>query len=191
MQVSFRKVLLSSVALMALSASAVAEVKVGVVDFARVFSESPQAKTMQEALQSEFEPRRQQLITQDQSFKTRSEKLQKDAATMSPDQRAKAEKELSETARDLQRKRNEWQEEWNARRQEEMNKVQTALINEVQKYAKAQSYDLVIAEGVLFASPAVDITGAVLQALQARGGAARPAAPAGGAPAPAKPAAKP
>jgi hypothetical protein len=58
----------------------------------------------------------------------------------------------------------------------------------VREYAKGQSFDIVIAEGVIYATPAVDITAAVLTALQAKGPKPAAGAPA---PAPAKPAAKP
>ena len=116
-----------------------------------------------------------------------AQKLQKDAATMTPDQRTKAEKELRDGARDLERKKQELQDDSNAKRNDEVGKLQRSLMTEVRDYAKAQNYDIVIAEGVIYATPAVDITPAVLAALQARA----PKAPAGGSPAPAKPAAKP
>ena len=190
MQVSFRKVLLGAVATVAFAAPAMAELKIGVIDYARLFDESPQAKVVQESLRAEFSPRLQQLVTQEQSLKARNDKLQKDAATMTPDQRAKADKELRDGARELDRKKQELQDDSNARRQEEMNKLQRSLIGEVRDYAKAQSFDIVIAEGVIYNTPAVDITPAVLQNLQSH--APKPAAaPAGAAPAPAKPAAKP
>ena len=70
-----------------------------------------------------------------------------------------------------------------------MNKLQRSLIGEVREYAKAQNFDIVIAEGVIYATPTVDITPQVLQALQAR--APKPAAAPAAAPAPAKPPAKP
>ena len=69
------------------------------------------------------------------------------------------------------------QDDSNVKRQEEMNKLQRSLISEVREYAKAQNFDIVIAEGVIYATPTVDITAAVLQALNAR--APKPAAPAG------------
>jgi Skp family chaperone for outer membrane proteins len=69
-----------------------------------------------------------------------------------------------------------------------MNKLQRSLISEVREYAKAQAFDIVIAEGVIYATPTVDITAQVLQALNAR--APKPAAPTG-ATTPAKPPAKP
>jgi Skp family chaperone for outer membrane proteins len=80
------------------------------------------------------------------------------------------------------------QDDSNAKRQEEMNKLQRTLIGEVREYAKAQNYDVVIADGVIYHTPTVDITGAILTALNSRA----PKAPApAGATAPAKPAAKP
>lgn len=189
MQVSFRKVLLGSLAATLLAVPAMAEIKIGVVDYARLLEDSPQAKVVTEALRGEFGPRLQQLSAQEAALKARGEKLQKDVATMSPDQRAKAEKELRDGARELERKKQEWQDDSNAKRNDEMNKLQRSLIGEVRNYAKAQNFDIVIAEGVIYATPTVDITGAVLQALQAN--APKPAAAPAGAPAPAKPAPKP
>lgn len=186
MQVSFRKILLGSLIAATFSMPAAAELKVGVVDIAKLFEESPQAKVVQENLKAEFGPRLQQLIAQEQALKTRNEKYQKDLATMAADQRTKAEKDLRDSARELERKKAELQDDSNAKRQEEMNKLQRLLFGEVREYAKAQSFDIVIAEGVLYATPTVDITAAVLAKLQASG--PRPAA---GAPAPAKPPAKP
>jgi outer membrane protein len=173
-QVPFRKIVLASVAAVGLAVPAMAEVKVGVIDYARLLEESPQAKQVQEALRSEFGPRYQQLVTQEQALKAKGEKLQKDVATMTPDQRTKAEKDLRDGARELERKKQEWQDDSNAKRNDEMNKLQRSLIGEVRDYAKAQNFDIVIAEGVIYATPTVDITTAVLQALQAR--SAKPAA---------------
>ena len=189
MQVSFRKVILGSLAIVAFAVPAMAaEIKIGVVDYARLFEESPQAKVVRDALQAEFGPRLQQLVTQEGTLKQRGEKLQKDVATMTPDQRSKAEKDLRDAARELERKKGELQDDSNVKRQEEMNKLQRSLISEVREYAKAQNFDIVIAEGVIYATPTVDITAQVLQALNAR--APKPAAPAG-ATTPAKPPAKP
>jgi outer membrane protein len=166
-----------------------AEVKVGVVDFTRLLEGAPQFKVMQDQLGNEFKPRFQQLENQALAFRTRQEKLQKDAATMTDDQRVKAEKELRETARDLERKKAEIEEDANQRRQEEMQKLQKLLFDEVRNYAKGQNFDIVIAQGVIYATPTVDITSAVLTALlshSAKPAAATPATPAPR-PAPAKP----
>ena len=46
------------------------------------------------------------------------------------------------------------------------------IIEEVRTYAKAQNFDLVISDGVIYSTSQFDITPAVLAALQAKGGAA-------------------
>jgi outer membrane protein len=190
-QSSFRKVVFGSLAALLLAAPAMAELKIGVVDYARLFEESPQAKVVRDGLQAEFGPRLQQLVTQDNALKAKGDKLQKDVATMTPDQRAKAEKELRDSARELERKKSELQDDSNAKRQEEMNKLQRSLISEVRDYAKSQNFDIVIADGVIYATPTVDITAQVLQAMQSRAPKPATPAPATSAPAPAKPPAKP
>jgi outer membrane protein len=188
-QVSIRKVFVGVALATMFSLPAMAQaVKIGVVDYARLFEESPQAKALKDALSAEFGPRLQQLVAQEQALKTRNEKFQKDSATMTADQRSKAEKELRDGVRDLERKKAELQDDSNAKRQEEMNKLQRTLIVEVREYAKAQNFDVVLADGVIYHTPTIDITSQVLQALQAKG--PRPAAGTT-TPAPAKPAAKP
>ena len=91
---------------------------------------------------------------------------------MSADQRGRSEKELRDGYRDLERKRQEIQDDFNARRNEEMSRLQRTLIEEVRSYSKAQGYDLVLADGVLFANPSLDITPAVLANWAAAGRAA-------------------
>jgi len=171
-----------------------AEPKIGVVDPQRLLEESPQGKAMLDSLRSEFAPRERTLQAQQQSLKSKQDKLQKDGATMSEDQRARAEKELRDGMRDFERARGELQDDATARRNEEFSRLQRTIVEEVRTYGKAQSFDLILSgEGVIYSTSTTDITPAILSALQARGGAAKPAvgaatpAPATPAPAPAKP----
>jgi len=173
-------------ALAAVSAAA-AEPKIGVVDFQRLAIESPQGKAVMESMRAEFAPRERTLQAQGQAVKAKEEKLQKDGATMSEEQRGRAEKELRDGARDFERARGELQDDETARRNEELSRLQRTIVEEVRTYGKAQGYDLILAqEGVIYNATASDITPAVLTALQARGGSAatKPA------PAPAKPPSK-
>jgi outer membrane protein len=164
-----------------------AELKIGVVDYGKLMEASPQAKVVVEAIRTEFTPRQKDLQNQQTTLKTKEDKLQKDGATMTEDQRTRAEKELRDSYRELSRKQQEVQDDFNARRNEEMSRLQRTLIEEVRVYAKAQNFDLVIADGVIYSTPTLDITPAILTALQSHApspAAARPAAPS---PAPAKP----
>jgi outer membrane protein len=102
-QVSIRKILVSAVIAASFAVPAMAEVKIGVVDYGRLFEDSPQAKALKEALNAEFGPRVQQLVSAEQALKARSEKFQKDSATMTADQKSKAEKDIRDGLRDLDR----------------------------------------------------------------------------------------
>ncbi|MGN6451898.1 MAG: OmpH family outer membrane protein [Steroidobacteraceae bacterium] len=169
--------------------AAAAEPKIDVVDFQRLAIESPQGKAVMESMRAEFAPRERTLQAQGQAVKAKEEKLQKDGATMSEEQRARAEKDLRDGARDFERAKGEFQDDMNARRNEELSRLQRTIVEEVRTYGKAQGFDLILAqEGVIYNASASDITPAVLSALQARGGsaaAAKPAAPPP--PTPAKP----
>jgi outer membrane protein len=147
-----------------------AELKIGVVDYGRLVEESPQAKAALDSIRTEFTPKQRDLQSQQATLKAKEDKLQKDGATMSQDQRANAEKDLRDSYRELQRRQSEVQDDFNSRRNEEMSRLQKMLIEQVRVYAKAQNFDLVIADGVIYTTPTIDITPAILAQLQANPG---------------------
>jgi outer membrane protein len=146
------------------SSQASAEIKMGVVNFQKLLEEAPQTKNAMQALENEFAPRRRELLTMQNDLKARDEKLQKEGAVMSEADRAKAEKVLRDQQREFSRKAGEFQDDASTRRNEEIGKVQRYLVTEIQGYATAQGYDLVLGE-VFFAKGALDITANVLAVL--------------------------
>jgi outer membrane protein len=169
---SFRRwavVLSGVVALAAAAAPAWADLKVGVVNYSKLMQESPQAKAAQDALRGEFAGKQKELQSQQQALKSKEDSLQRDSATMTADQRSAAERDLRDGNRELQLKVQQYQDDFNARQNEELSKLQKTLVEEVQNYAQGQKFDLVLADGVIFASPVLDITPQVLSGLQARG----------------------
>lgn len=163
------------------SGTAQAELKIGVVDFTRLQGEAPQAKVSLDSLRAEFTPKQKEIETRAAAQKARIDRFQKDQATMSPDQRTKLEKEIRDEERELARRQSEFTDDFNARRNEELGKLNRILIEEVRTYSRAQNYDLVLSgDSLAYATASVDITSAVLGALTARAtpAGARPAAPA-------------
>jgi outer membrane protein len=149
----------SFAALLAVSAFAAApavaaDLKVGVVDPARLVQESPQAKTAIAALEAEFGPKQRQLEQAAKDLKARKDKAATQAATMSEAEKGKLDRDLRDAERDLTRRANEFQEDVNVRRNEELSRVQRVVLQEVANYAKANGYDLVLADGVLYATTA-------------------------------------
>ena len=147
------------------SAQASAEIKMGYVNFQKLLEEAPQTKTAMQGLENEFAPRRRELLTMQNDLKARDEKLQKEGAVMSEADRAKAEKSLRDQQREFSRKAGEFQDDASTRRNEEIGKVQRYLVTEIQGYATAQGYDLVLGDGVFFAKGPLDITANVLAVL--------------------------
>ena len=146
-----------------------ADAKIGVVDPQRLLAESPQGKAMMDSMRAEFAPRERTLQAQGQALKAKQDTLQKNAATMTEEQRIRAEKDLRDGERDFERARGEYQDDVTARRNEEMSRLQRTLVEEVQTYAKAQNFDLVLAgDTALYVNNSLDITPAILTALQAR-----------------------
>jgi outer membrane protein len=173
-----------STAMFAPAAGAQTALKIAVVNVPRLLEEAPQAKAAMQALQDEFSPRQREMASQQKDLKAKEEKLQRDGAVMAENERRNAEKDLREGQRDLQRKQNEYVEDLNVRRNEELGKLQRSLLQEVQTYARSSGYDLVVGDGVLYVQESLDITPQVLSALQSRAktGGVKPATP------PAKPA---
>jgi outer membrane protein len=157
-------------------AGAQTQIKIGFVNVSRLLAEAPQAQAASAALENEFANRRRDLENQQRDLKTREEKLQKDGAVMAENERRTAEKTLRDGQRELARKQNEFLEDLNVRRNEALGQLQRAVVQEIQTYAKSAGFDMVVADA-LYASPALDITGQVLTALQARNKAPAPAKP--------------
>jgi outer membrane protein len=84
---------------------------------------------------------------------------------MSEADRAKSEKALRDEQREFSRKAGEFQDDASTRRNEEIGKVQRYLVTEIQAYANAQGFDLVLGDGVFFAKPTFDVTANVLAVL--------------------------
>jgi outer membrane protein len=174
--------ILAGMTLLAPLGVAHAQTKIAVVNWQQLLEEAPQAKSAMAALQDEFQPRQKDIVQQQKDLKAKEDKLQRDGAVMAENERRNAEKDLREGQRELARKQNEWVEDLNLRRNEEIGKVQRSLQTEVQAFAKTSGFDLIIGDGVLYRNESLDITAQVLTALQARykatgGVAPKPATP--------------
>jgi len=183
-------IIMAGMASLAPLGAAHAELKIGVVNVPRLLEEAPQAKSAMQALQDEFAPRQREIVAQTKDLKAKEEKLGRDGAVMAENERRTFEKDLRDGQRDVQRKQNEYVEDLNLRRNEELGKLQRSLLQEVQTYAKSSNYDLILGEGVLYRNDSIDITAQILSALQARFKTSGAPAPKPAA-APAKPAAAP
>lgn len=142
-----------------------AELKIGVVNMPTVLKETPQTEKALKRLEHEFSPRKKQLESQANEIKSLNEKLSRDAAVMSESERTGLEKKVMNKTRDLERSREETGYDFNARRNEELGKLQRRIVEAIQSIAKEQSFDLILIDGVIFASDKIDITAQVQKKL--------------------------
>jgi outer membrane protein len=79
-------------------------------------------------------------------------------------QRVSRQKQLVDQDRDFQRKRREFQEDLNSRKNEELQQVLERANKVVKQVAESEKYDLVLQEAV-YVNPKHDITDKVLKVL--------------------------
>ena len=147
--------------------AAAQETKIGVVSLQAIVERAPQTKDVMDALREEFAPREREIVAKQKEIEDLQAKVQKDLAVMGETERRNAEKNLRDLGRDFERLRTEYQEDSNLRQNEEFGILQRSVLKEVQDYAEAQGYDLIVGDGVLYASQSANITEAVLRAVEA------------------------
>lgn len=141
-------------------------VRIGIVNTANLLKEAPQAEAARKKLESEFAPRDAKIVKLQKNVKSLEEKLSKDSAVMSEAARKKQEREIVAKIRDVKRSREEFTEDFNFRRNEEIGKLQKLVSATILDLAKEQKYDIILNESVIYASQQVDITAAVLKRLR-------------------------
>jgi outer membrane protein len=148
-----------------LSASVQAqEFRIGFVSTDRIFKEASTAKAAQTKLEQEFSKREKELVDLGASLKTLADKFEREAPTLSEGQRVTRQKQLVDQDREFQRKRREFQEDLNARKNEELQQVLERANKVVKQVAETEKYDLILQEAV-YVNPKHDITDKVLKVL--------------------------
>jgi len=138
--------------------------RVGFINTDRIFREANTAKVAQTKLEQEFSKREKELVDLGNSLKTNSEKLERDLPTLSETQRTTKQRQLADQDREFQRKRREFQEDLNARKNEELQMVLEKANKVVKLVAEAEKYDLILQEAV-YINPKHDITEKVIKAI--------------------------
>ena len=142
------------------------DIKIGFVDTTRVLKEAPQSDVARQKLESEFAPRDEKIVAMQNELKKLDDRLNRDVALMSSDTRNKLERELISLKRDIKRAREEFTEDFNIRRNEELSRLQKLIFEITVKLAEEDEYDVILTDSVLYTSKRVDVTEAVLSRLR-------------------------
>jgi len=142
-----------------------AELKIGYVQVDKILQEAPQTIESNKKLEKEFSSRTDRLKADVKTLKDKEASFSKDALTMKESERDAKDKSLSQLRVDVQRKERELREDINIRRNEELGGLQEQINKAVTSVAKAESFDLVLYNGVAYASEKIDITDKILKSL--------------------------
>ena len=142
------------------------ELKIGYVNSERILKEANPAKAAQAKLEAEFSKREKDLADVANRLKAAADKLDKDGPTLSEAERGRRQRDLVEQDRDFQRKRREFQEDLNQRKNEELSSVVERANKVIKQIFDSEKYDLILQDAVHW-SPRVDITKKVIDALNA------------------------
>ncbi|MDW3095206.1 MAG: OmpH family outer membrane protein [Gammaproteobacteria bacterium] len=159
------KIVILLVMLLGATSVAYAESKIGYVNFGKLMEKSQQGQAVRKALESEFSSRDKQLAVSRDAILKMEEQLKNDGSIMSEANRVKLERDILSKKRDHNRLRDEYREDINIRRNEEISALQKKVYEVIKKFSEQQKYDLVLTQAVLYASPQVDITDQILQRL--------------------------
>jgi outer membrane protein len=144
---------------------AFAEIKIGFVQVDKILKEAPQTQASNKRLEKEFKSKTESLKKMIQGIQKDEKDFAKNSLTLSDSEKDKTSRKLQQDKIDAQRTERELREDIDLRRREEINTLQAKVNETIEKLAKENKYDLIVYQGVAYASPAIDITDLVIKSL--------------------------
>jgi len=144
---------------------ALAELKLGYVDAARLLEKAPQADLATKRLKEEFAPREEDIFTLQKEVTESEDQLRLNGDVMTEEGRRKIERQVIANKRDLRRIQDEFREDLTFRRNEEIAKIQVLVRQVIELVGKEEKFDLILYEGIAYASQQVDLTNKILERL--------------------------
>jgi len=135
---------------------------VGYVNAARLLEEAPQAEVASKQLKNEFAPRENTILSLQEDITKKEDQLRRNADVMSESGRRKLERDMVAQKRELRRIQDEFREDLNFRRNEEIGKLQQLVKEIIETVGKDENYDLILFEGIAFANKRIDLTDKIL-----------------------------
>src|SRR3546814_2732827 len=118
--------------------------KIGFVSTERILRDSKPAKADQSKIEAEFKKRDNELQNLANKLRSDAQKFDKEEHELSESERVKRQRQLADLDSDLQRKRREFQEDFNRRRNEEFSGIVEKADAAIKKIAEQQGSDLII-----------------------------------------------
>ena len=162
----FSVILFSIFLMLPLSVSAEMEIfKIGYVVVEKVLKEAPQTVASNKKLEKEFKSRTDGLQKKVKAVQKQEKDYNKNSVTMAAADRQKTQKKIQNLKIEIQRIERELREDIDIRRREEIGKLQQKINEAIEEMAKTEKYDLILYQGVAYASEEIDITDKLIKVL--------------------------
>ena len=162
----FSAIFFSILLLLPLSVSAEMEIfKIGYVVVEKILKEAPQTAASNKKLEKEFKSRTDGLQKKVKAIQKQEKDFNKNSVTMAAADRQKAQKKIQNSKIEIQRIERELREDIDIRRREEIGKLQQKINEAIEEMAKTDKYDLILYQGVAYASKEIDITDKLIKVL--------------------------
>ncbi len=149
-----------------LSASALAELKIVVIDVRTALFTSDAAREFSKTLAEEFKTQEQEVRVIQEEGTRMQERLKKDAAIMSDSERNKLIADLEEKAKEFKYLRSKLDAAINNRKQEFLQTEKPKVDNVLEAMVKEYKLDIILPrEAVIYGKPEVDMTATLIEKL--------------------------
>ncbi len=161
----YKKVLLSLVALLSYTSAASADFKIATVDVARIVNENPDAVSKKKELDSFSEKTKNKLEAKGKELQALKKKLED--SKVSAD--SKEAENFRNQVRDFERMRGDAKVDLEKRYMKVNKELTEKVYSQIEKYAKANNYDLIIDKSekyrgpILYGDSSTDVTDQVLK----------------------------
>jgi len=142
-----------------------AEIKIGYVVVEKVLKDAPQTASSNKKLEKEFKSRTDDLQKKVKAVQAQEKDFKKNSLTMSDPDKQKAQKKIQNSKIEIQRIERELREDIDIRRREEIGRLQQQINKSIEELAEKEKYDLILYQGVAYASKGIDITNDLIKAL--------------------------
>ena len=141
-----------------------AELKIGFVDPVTLIEKAPQGEASLKKLEEEFGSRNKEIRELREQTAQLEQEIDKNSLIMSSAELQQKQLELQGLKRQLRRRQQEFNDDYNLRRNEELAKLQQIVTDAIIEIAESEGYDLIVQQAV-YASKTINITNDVLEKL--------------------------
>ena len=148
------------------NAMAASDLKIGFVSVEKLLTQAPQVEAVNAAMIERFGGKKQELQDLEKEIKTMDENYKRNELVMTEDKLNELKTKLIGKVQMFKQMEATLAQEVKVMRSQELAVLQKSVRDIIDEIAKKDNYDLVLSDGVLFASDKLDITNVVLERMK-------------------------